>query len=146
MIGAWAILLLAAYPVVGRAGLGTLLTAAFFVQVAPSLWTAYRTARPTGISSGTWLLILGELSCWLVFGLYRSDPRLITLGVTGVVASTLILARIHRTGRRPRTSRRPRLLSPDVRMQHRDRAAAEVKSSRIHAEQPAQVQAGADQR
>jgi uncharacterized protein with PQ loop repeat len=96
LIGAWAMLLVAAYPVVGRAGLGTLLTAAFFVQVAPSLWTAYRTARPTGISSGTWLLILGELSCWLIFGLYKSDPRLITLGV----ASTLILARIHRTSKR----------------------------------------------
>jgi hypothetical protein len=69
-------------------------------QVAPSLWAAYRTARPTGISSGTWLLILGELSCWLVFGLYKSDPRLIALGVTGVIASTLILARIHRTSKR----------------------------------------------
>jgi uncharacterized protein with PQ loop repeat len=100
LIGAWAALLVAAYPVVGRAGLGTLLTAAFFVQVAPSLWAAYRTARPTGISSGTWLLILGELSCWLVFGLYKSDPRLIALGVTGVIASTLILARIHRTSKR----------------------------------------------
>jgi uncharacterized protein with PQ loop repeat len=100
LIGTWAVLLVAAYPVVGRAGLGTLLTAAFFVQVAPSLWTAYRTARPTGISSGTWLLILGELSCWLVFGLYKSDPRLITLGVTGVIASTLILARIHHTSKR----------------------------------------------
>lgn len=100
LIGAWAVLLVAAYPVVGRAGLGTLLTAAFFVQVAPSLWAAYRTARPTGISSGTWLLILGELSCWLVFGLYKSDPRLIALGVTGVIASTLILARIHRTSKR----------------------------------------------
>ena len=100
LIGAWAVLLVAAYPVIGRVGLGTLLTAAFFVQVAPSLWTAYRTARPTGISPGTWLLILGELSCWLIFGLYRSDPRLITLGVTGVIASTLILARIHHTSRR----------------------------------------------
>ena len=100
LIGAWAVLLVAAYPVVGRAGLGTLLTAAFFVQVAPSLWTAYRTARPSGLSAGTWLLILGELSCWLIFGLHKSDPRLITLGVTGVIASTLILARIHRTSKR----------------------------------------------
>jgi uncharacterized protein with PQ loop repeat len=100
LISAWAVLLVAAYPVVGRVGLGTLLTAAFFVQVAPSLWTAYRTARPTGLSSGTWLLILGELSCWLIFGLHKSDPRLITLGVTGVIASTLILARIHRTSKR----------------------------------------------
>jgi hypothetical protein len=61
-------------------GLGSLLTAAFLLQVTPSVWTAYRTARPTGISSGTWLLILGELTCWMIFGLHAADPRLITLG------------------------------------------------------------------
>jgi hypothetical protein len=100
-IGAWAVLLVAAYLILGRTGLGALLAAAFVVQVAPSLWTAYRMAHPTGISTGTWLLILGELSCWLTFGLYKSDPRLIALGLTGVTASTLMLARIHRTARRP---------------------------------------------
>jgi uncharacterized protein with PQ loop repeat len=99
-IGTWAAILVTAYLVLGRTGLGALLTAAFAVQVAPSIWIAYRTPRPTGISSGTWLLILGELSCWLTFGLYKSDPRLITLGLTGVTASALMLARIHRTTRR----------------------------------------------
>jgi hypothetical protein len=97
LVGAWAALLAAALAVAGRAGLGTLLTAAFVLQVTPSLWTAYRTARPTGISQGTWLLILGELSCWATFGLYRSDPRLVVLGFTGVAASLLMLARIRRT-------------------------------------------------
>jgi len=101
-IGVWAALLVAAYLLLGRTGLGALLTAAFVVQVAPSIWTAYRTERPTGISPGTWLLILGELSCWLTFGLYKSDPRLITLGLTGVTACALMLARIHRTSRRER--------------------------------------------
>jgi uncharacterized protein with PQ loop repeat len=100
LIGTWAALLVAAYLILGRTGLGTLLTVAFVVQVAPSLWTAYRTVRPTGISSGTWLLILGELSCWLTFGLYKSDPRLIALGLTGITASALMLARVHRTARR----------------------------------------------
>jgi hypothetical protein len=90
-------MLVAAYLVLGRTGLGALLTAAFVVQVAPSIWTAYRTEHPTGLASGTWLLILGELSCWLTFGLYKSDPRLIALGLTGVTASTLMLARIYRT-------------------------------------------------
>ena len=74
------------------------------LQVAPSIWTAYRTERPTGLSAGTWLLILGELSCWLTFGLYKSDPRLITLGLTGVTASVLMLARIRRAGRQERAS------------------------------------------
>jgi hypothetical protein len=53
-----------------------------------------------GICSGTWLLILGELSCWPIFGRHESDPRLITLSLTGVTASMLILARIRRTARR----------------------------------------------
>jgi uncharacterized protein with PQ loop repeat len=100
LISTWAMMLVTAYLLLGRAGLGALLTVAFAVQVAPSILTAYRTANPTGIASGTWLLILGELSCWLIFGLHESDPRLITLGLTGVTASTLMLARIRRTTRR----------------------------------------------
>ena len=99
LISSWAITLAAAGAAAGRAGLGTLLTAAFLLQVTPSLWTAYRTARPTGISAGTWLLILGELSCWMIFGLHSSDPRLITLGTSGIIVSALMLARIHRTTR-----------------------------------------------
>jgi hypothetical protein len=99
VIGAWAAALAAVCGVAGRAGLGTLLAAAFVVQVAPSLWTAYRTARPSGISAGTWTLILGELLCFLVYGRHESDPRLIALGTTGVTASTLMLARIFWTRR-----------------------------------------------
>jgi uncharacterized protein with PQ loop repeat len=104
LIGAWAVMLVAAYLVLGRPGLGALLTAAFAVQVAPSIWTAYRTERPTGISAATWLLILGELSCWLTFGLSKSDPRLITLGLTGVTASALMLSRIRRASRPERSA------------------------------------------
>ena len=100
LISTWAAMLVTAGLVLGQAGLGALLTAAFAVQVAPSIWTAYRTASPTGISAGTWLLILGELSCWLTFGLHKSDPRLIVLGLTGVTASVLMLARIRRAARR----------------------------------------------
>jgi uncharacterized protein with PQ loop repeat len=97
LIGVWVALLAAAFAAAGRTGLGTLLTAAFVLQVTPSLWTAYRTARPTGISPGTWMLIFGELSCWMSFGVHRSDPRLMILGCTGVAASLLMLARIRRT-------------------------------------------------
>lgn len=90
----WATALAAAGYVTQRAGLGVLLTAAFVVQVAPSLWTAYRTEHLSGVSAGTWALILGELACFLVYGLNQSDPRLIVLGSTGVIASTLMLVRI----------------------------------------------------
>ncbi len=96
----WTGLLVAAFAAAGRVGLGTLLTGAFILQVIPSIWTAYRTQRPTGISRGTWLLILGELSCWLTFGLHESDPRLIVLGCSGLAAAILMLGRIETTRRR----------------------------------------------
>jgi hypothetical protein len=93
LIGAWAASLGAGFAVAGRAGLGTLLTASFVLQVIPSIWTAYRTANPSGISRGTWLLILGELLAWALYGFHKSDPRLIVLGCTGVAASILVLTR-----------------------------------------------------
>ncbi len=101
LISGWVALLFASVIVAGRTGLGTLLTVAFILQVTPSLWTAYQTAHLTGVARGTWLLILGELTCWTIFGVHKPDPRLITLGVTGVTASTLMLARIRRTRRTP---------------------------------------------
>jgi uncharacterized protein with PQ loop repeat len=103
-IAAWCVTLIAVGAVAGRGGLGTLLTAAFAGQVAPSIWAAYRTAHPTGISRCTWLLILGELACWAAYGADKSDPRLITLGCTGVAASLLMLSR---TLTRPAPSARP---------------------------------------
>jgi uncharacterized protein with PQ loop repeat len=99
LISGWVALLLAGFTVAGRTGLGTLLTVAFILQVTPSLWTAYRTDHLTGVAAGTWLLILGELSCWTIFGLHRADPRLLTLGLTGVTAGALMLIRIRRTRR-----------------------------------------------
>jgi hypothetical protein len=100
LIGLWAGVLTAACGFGGRAGLGAALTAAFALQVTPSIWAAYRTPRPTGVSAGTWLLILGELTCWLAFGLHKPDPRLIALGATGVTASVLILALVYRAQHR----------------------------------------------
>ena len=99
----WAVLLIAAAGLSGRAGLGTALTVAFGLQVTPSVWTACRANRTTGIATGTWLLIFGELLCWGVFGLYKSDSRLIVLGATGVTASLLVLARVARP-RAPRAA------------------------------------------
>jgi uncharacterized protein with PQ loop repeat len=102
----WAAFLLTALAAGGRAGLGTLLTGAFLFQVTPSIWAAYRTKRPTGISRGTWMLILAELSCWMTFGFYKSDQRLIVLGCTGVTASVLMLARVISTRNWPRRTER----------------------------------------
>jgi uncharacterized protein with PQ loop repeat len=99
----WAALLTAAC-IVGRTVLGTLLTAGFLLQITPPIWAAYRTVRPTGVSRGTWLLIVAELSCWAAFGVHKSDPRLIILGFTGVAAGVLMLARIRHTKSKARSA------------------------------------------
>ena len=111
LITSWVALLIAGFTVAGRTGLGTLLTAAFILQVTPSVWTAYRTDHPTGVSRGTWMLILGELSCWTIFGVHKPDPRLITLGLTGVTASALVLTRIRRTSGNERSGAPPRTIT-----------------------------------
>jgi hypothetical protein len=114
VVSGWAALLVAALALYGRGGLGAVLTGAFMFQVTPSIWTAYRTQRPTGISRGTWMLIFGELSCWMSFGFYESDPRLIVLGCTGVTATILMLGRIAATRHGPwiRHSDRPTMEHP----------------------------------
>jgi hypothetical protein len=91
-IGLWtAVLGLAA--IVDPALLGTALTGAFLVQVVPAVAAAYRTPCPTGIARGTWLLILGEVSCWAAFGAAHLDGPLLVLGTTGVTSSLLMLQR-----------------------------------------------------
>jgi uncharacterized protein with PQ loop repeat len=97
----WGAALAIAAAAGGRTGLGTALAASFVLQVAPSVWTAYRTSQPTGISPATWLLILAELLCWGVYGMHKSDPRLTVLGWTGVAASLLMLARSRHAGSGP---------------------------------------------
>jgi uncharacterized protein with PQ loop repeat len=92
----WAAALALSWAIAGPAGIGTALTASFALQVAPSVWTAWRTRHPTGISRATWLLVLAELLCWALYGPHVADPRLTVLGCTGVAASLLMLARTRR--------------------------------------------------
>ena len=119
-ICAWTALLAGSFGFAGRTGLGTLLAASFVLQVIPSIWTAYRTSNPSGISRGTWLLIFAELFCWAAYGLHKADPRLIVLGCTGVTASALILARSLLSTRQdpddsgPRARARASAISPNT--------------------------------
>jgi len=97
LIAGW-IALVAAAAVVDRRLLGAVLTGAFLIQVVPALVTAYRTPHPTGIARGTWRLLLGELTCWSVFGAANHDGPLVVLGTTGIVAALLMLHRARTAG------------------------------------------------
>jgi hypothetical protein len=72
------------------------------VQVAPSLWTAWRTYAPTGISPGTWLLFLIQVVLWGYYGVEEQDWAIKGFAITGIVSSTLMLLRWAMTrSRRP---------------------------------------------
>jgi hypothetical protein len=73
--------------------LSALLAGAFQGQVVPAVVAAYRSAHPSGIARGTWLLILAELSCWAAFGAAKRDASLFVVGASGVITALLILNR-----------------------------------------------------
>jgi uncharacterized protein with PQ loop repeat len=101
LAGSWMALLAVVHLGAGRDALGVVLTAAFIVQVAPSLWAAYTTPNPTGISRATWWLVLGELTCWAMFGLHERDAPLTVLGISGILSAVLMLHRARSTARAP---------------------------------------------
>lgn len=81
----------------GSAGVGLVLAGAYAVQVAPSVWTAYRTHAPTGVAAWTWVFVAVEAALWGVYGCAHGDPATIGFGVVGSIAAALILARKHVT-------------------------------------------------
>lgn len=90
---AWAAMLALALAGGGWALLGLVLGVSYGVQVAPGVWTAYRTPRPRAIAPATWVTILVEALLWGLYGLFHGDVPLLLFTITAVVASGLMLAR-----------------------------------------------------
>jgi len=87
----------------GWTTLGVALGLSFGVMMTPSLWTAYRTPDPSGISAGTWWLGVAEAALWGFYGWHNADAGIITFAVTALLGSAGMLARLaatkHRTNR-----------------------------------------------
>lgn len=97
---AWGIVLTIIGLVLGWPALGVALGISIGVQLTPSIWSAYRTADPSGVSAGTWWIGLAEALLWGYFGLFNNDAGIITFGVVAALASALMLARYWFTRRR----------------------------------------------
>ncbi len=98
--GAWAILMAVIGAVGGWAALGIVLGVAYAVQVAPSVWSAYRTWAPSGISPATWAISVVEIALWGTYGVAKRDPAVMTFAFTGVLAGGAILGRWYATRHR----------------------------------------------
>jgi len=73
--------------------LGVALGISIGVQLSPSVWSAYRSPDPTGVSPGTWWIGLAEALLWGYYGLFNRDAGIITFGVVASAASFLMLLR-----------------------------------------------------
>ena len=81
-------------PTIGGAGaLGVALGAAYGVQVAPAVWTAWRTASPSGVAGATWAMILVEAGLWGIYGVGHGDPATTVLAIVGSAAGVAMLTR-----------------------------------------------------
>lgn len=97
---AWSVLMALIGVVGGWSALGIVLGLAYAVQVAPSVWSAYRTWAPSGISPATWAISIVEIALWGTYGVAESDPAVMTFAFTGVLAGGAILARLYTTRHR----------------------------------------------
>ena len=89
----------------GWTALGTALALANNVQFLPSIAAAWRTYAPVGLSAATWALLLAETAGWMTYGVLIERIPIVLYGLTGMVASILILARIAFTRGRVRAVR-----------------------------------------
>ena len=90
----WAVGMTAIGAAGGWTVVGTALGVAYAVQVAPCVWSAYRTAAPTGVAATAWIANLGEGVLWVAYGASRGDHALVLLGTAESGAAVAILARI----------------------------------------------------
>ena len=87
------LVLVAITLVAGWTALGVALGLAFGVMMAPSLWVAFTTPNPSGISPGTWMLGIAEGALWGFYGWHHVDAGILTFSAIAVIGSAAMLAR-----------------------------------------------------
>jgi uncharacterized protein with PQ loop repeat len=93
---AWAVGMTSIGVVGGWTAVGTALGLSYALQIAPCLWSAYRTVAPSGIAPATWLAMAGEAVLWTVYGAVHGADAFVLLGGVEWAAALAILARLAR--------------------------------------------------
>jgi uncharacterized protein with PQ loop repeat len=95
-----AVVLVALAALSGWEVLGVALGISYGVVLAPSIWAAYRTSIPSGISALTWWIGFVEALLWGYYGWFHSDRGSLTFTVVGVTGCGLMLLRYYATRHR----------------------------------------------
>jgi uncharacterized protein with PQ loop repeat len=89
----WAAVLAAASLLGGVPALGIALASSYVIQFTPPVLAAFREARPTGVSPGTWGLIVVESALWGAYGFANGDRPIMLYAAAGVIGGGAILFR-----------------------------------------------------
>ena len=77
----------------GHAALGAVLGVTYAVQVAPAVWTVWRTSSPSGVVASTWAMIGLEGLLWGAYGMHHEDPAVLIFAATATLAAAATLLR-----------------------------------------------------
>lgn len=94
--------------VVGWQAAGITIGFCYGMQLAPAVVAAWRTRELGGVAAGTWLMAWVEGAIWGAYGLFVLDGALLVGGISGVLMSSLMLARLATVG--ALTHERPRAI------------------------------------
>lgn len=94
--GGWTVVV-AATAAAGPTALTLVLAATVVVCCGPTVWSAYRTRHPDGISPLTWLLAVADASSWGAYGVVVRSPALELYAVVMGITSAAMLSRMHAT-------------------------------------------------
>lgn len=100
LTAAWAAALAGAALLGGSQAVSVVLPVGLAVQLAPAVWSAFRSVAPTGVSLASWVMALAESLLWGSYALPAGDLAYLGLSVLGVVAAVLIGGRVLMTSRR----------------------------------------------
>ena len=87
----WFTVLLLAWLVTGKNGLGLVLAISVLVSNIPQVWLAYKESNLTDLSLGTWSISTVEGLIWLTYALLRQDVAIIVSAFFQAVTSGLIV-------------------------------------------------------
>lgn len=95
LVAMWAGVLILVTATLGWPALGLVLGGSYAVQIAPLLWSAFRTADPSGIAPLTWVAALVEFALWWWYGLVTDDRAIVVMALIGLATSAALVARAH---------------------------------------------------
>jgi hypothetical protein len=99
LFAAWAVVVLAAWPLGGRIALGTVIGIGIVAGVTPHVATVLRSDDLDGVARRTWQIALLDAALWGVYSVGAREPMTGLYSIVLGLGATVILWRLHASGR-----------------------------------------------